>query len=68
MKSHQDGYGPTMAQLSNIVEFKTLEKTNRCEEMFLPALMRPIMSVQTVIAIWMPMATKQVNNIELLYC
>lgn len=27
LKSHQDGYGPTMVQLSNIVEFRTLEKT-----------------------------------------
>lgn len=32
LKSHQDGYGPTMAQLSNIVEFKTLEETKRCGE------------------------------------
>lgn len=26
LKSHQDGYGPTIAQLSNKVEFKILEK------------------------------------------
>lgn len=25
LKSHHDGYGPTMAQLSNIVEFRILE-------------------------------------------
>lgn len=31
LKSHQDGYGPTMAQLSNMVEFKTLEEENRAE-------------------------------------
>lgn len=31
LKSHQDGYGPTMTQLSNMVEFKTLEEENRTE-------------------------------------
>lgn len=31
LKSHQDGYGPTMVQLSNMVEFKTLEEENRAE-------------------------------------
>lgn len=30
LKSHQDGYGPTMAQLSNIVEFRILVKRRRC--------------------------------------
>lgn len=36
LKSHQDGYGPTMAQLSNMVEFKTLEEENRAESHDLP--------------------------------
>lgn len=31
LKSHQDGYGPTMAQLSNMVEFKTLQAENGTE-------------------------------------